>query len=88
MTPLADLSVFVDAIEFVIDDAGFVGRKTIEHLELSGAAIGIALAVAIPLGVVLGHVHRGSFVAINVGNIGRALPSLALIAFGLPFFGI
>ncbi|MGH3131177.1 MAG: ABC transporter permease, partial [Gaiellaceae bacterium] len=36
----------------------------------------------------LGHLHRGSFLAINVGNVGRALPSLALIAFGLPFFGI
>jgi osmoprotectant transport system permease protein len=86
--PVADVGIFIDAIEFVIDNAGFVGRKTVEHLELSGAAIGLSLLVAIPLGVVLGHMHRGSFLAISVGNIGRALPSLALIAFGLPFFGI
>lgn len=86
--PLADVGIFIDAIEFVIDNAGFVGRKTVEHLELSGAAIGVSLLVAIPLGVVLGHLHRGSFLAISVGNLGRALPSLALIAFGLPFFGI
>jgi osmoprotectant transport system permease protein len=86
--PLADVGIFIDAIEFVIDNAGFVGRKTVEHLELSGAAIGVSLLVAIPLGVVLGHLHRGAFLAISVGNLGRALPSLALIAFGLPFFGI
>ena len=49
---------------------------------------GVALLIALPLGVWLGHLHRGSFVAINVGNIGRALPSLAVIAFGLAFLGI
>jgi osmoprotectant transport system permease protein len=36
----------------------------------------------------LGHIHRGSFVAINLSNIGRALPSLAVIAIGLGIFGI
>ena len=40
-----------------------------------------------PLGVWLGHLHRGSFIAINVANIGRALPSLAVIAIGLSVFG-
>ena len=43
---------------------------------LSGAAMAVALVVALPLGVWLGHLHRGSFVAVNVANIGRALPSL------------
>ena len=89
MTPVvAQLEVFGDAIRFVWDNASFVGEKTVEHLVLSGAAIGVSLLIAIPLGVWLGHLHRGSFLAITVGNLGRALPSLALIAFGLPFFGI
>ena len=88
MIPAAQVDVFIDAIEFVIDNAGFVGEKTVEHLALSGAAIGVSLLLAVPLGVVLGHLHRGSFLAINVGNLGRALPSLAVIAFGLPIFGI
>ena len=88
MTVGAQAEVFIDAFEFVIDNADLVARKTVEHLELSGAAIGVSLAIAVPLGVWLGHVHRGSFLAINVGNLGRALPSLALLAFGLPLFGI
>jgi osmoprotectant transport system permease protein len=62
--------------------------KTYEHLQISGEAMGIALLMAIPLGVWLGHIHRGSFVAINLSNIGRALPSLAVIAIGLGIFGI
>ncbi len=89
MSPVvAQVEIFGDALRFVWDNAAFVGEKTVEHLVLSGAAIGISLLVAIPLGVWLGHLHRGSFLAITVGNLGRALPSLALIAFGLPFFGI
>ena len=36
----------------------------------------------------LGHIHRGSFVAINLGNIWRALPSLAVLAIGVAFLGI
>src|SRR5207237_835158 len=43
---------------------------------------------AIPLAVWLGHVHRGAFVAINISNVGRALPSLAVISIGLGFFGL
>lgn len=48
----------------------------------------IALAISIPLGVWLGHLHKGSFFAINVSNVGRALPSLAVISIGIAFLGI
>jgi osmoprotectant transport system permease protein len=74
---------FPDAIRFIGNHPHLLWHKSLEHLQLSGAALGIALLVALPLGVVLGHLHRGSFVAISVSNIGRALPSLVLIAFAL-----
>lgn len=79
---------FTDAFRFMGDHTHLLLVKTAEHLELSGAAIGIALVVALPLGVVLGHLHRGSFFAISVSNLGRALPSTVLIALGLSIFGI
>jgi osmoprotectant transport system permease protein len=79
---------FPDAIRFIGDNPGLLWDKSLEHLELAGAALGIALAIAMPLGVVLGHLHRGSFIAISVSNLGRALPSLVLIAFGILVFGI
>jgi osmoprotectant transport system permease protein len=80
--------LFLDGLEFVGENPGLIWDKTVEHLALSAASIGVALLLAIPLGVWLGHLHRGSFLAINAGNIGRALPSLAVIAFGLAIFGI
>jgi osmoprotectant transport system permease protein len=79
---------FVDAFRFMADNPGLLAHKTAQHLELSGAALGIALVLALPLGVWLGHLHRGSFVAISASNLGRALPSLVLIAFGLTVLGI
>ncbi len=81
------MSTFVDALRFIVDRRELMLDKTIEHLVLSGAAIGVALLIAVPLGVVLGHLHRGSFIAINLANVGRALPSLAVIAIGLGFLG-
>ena len=52
-----------------------------------GAALLVSIAIAVPLGVAL-HLHRGSFVAVNVANIGRALPTLVVIAVGFTFLGI
>jgi len=60
-----------------------IPTRVFEHLQLSGAAVAIAACLALPVGLYLGHTGRGGFVAINIANLGRALPSLALIALGL-----
>lgn len=57
-------------------------------LRITLIAMAISLVVALPLGIWLGHLHRGSFVAISLGNVWRALPSLAILAIGVAFLGI
>ncbi len=57
--------------------------RTLEHLEYSGLAIAVAVVIALPIALYLGHTGQGGFIAINVANIGRALPSFALLGFGL-----
>ena len=84
----ANLHTFVDAFRFIGDHPGFLLTKALEQLELSGAALGIALAIALPLGIVLGHFHRGSGLAIGASIVGRGLPSLVLIAAFLTILGI
>jgi osmoprotectant transport system permease protein len=80
---------FVDAFRFMADNPHLLfADKMIVHLRLSGFAIGVSLVIAIPLGVWLGHIHRGSFLAINSSNVLRALPSLATIAIGISVFGL
>jgi osmoprotectant transport system permease protein len=77
-----------DPFSFFIHNLSLFASKTAAHLELSFAAIGVAIVLAIPLGVWLGHLHRGSFLAITASNIGRALPSLAVISIGIGILGI
>jgi osmoprotectant transport system permease protein len=85
---VAALDVFVDSFRFIVDERELILEKTWEHIVLSGAALGLSIAIAVPLGIVLGHLHRGSFLAVNIANVGRALPTLVVIAVGFTFLGI
>ena len=82
------MSAFGDAFKFFFNNLSLMGEKTVSHLEVSFASIGVAILISIPFGVWLGHMHRFSFFAINVSNIGRALPSLAVISILIGFLGI
>jgi osmoprotectant transport system permease protein len=84
----ANLHTFVDAFTFIGTHTGFLATKAYEQLQLSGAALALALIVALPLGVTLGHLHRGANVAIGASIVGRALPSLVLIAAFLTLLGV
>ncbi|MBO0882532.1 MAG: ABC transporter permease, partial [Mycobacterium sp.] len=50
-----------------------------DHLELTVIAVAVAMAIAIPLGMWLGHIGRGGILAINITNVGRAIPTYALL---------
>jgi osmoprotectant transport system permease protein len=87
---------FGGAFRFIFHNgavAGNPGLPSLVHLSLETLKVGligvaISLVIAAPLGIWLGHIHRGSFFAINVGNVGRALPSLAVLAIGDAFLGL
>jgi osmoprotectant transport system permease protein len=61
-----------------------IATRLVEHLALSGTALALAGVLALPAGIRLGHTGRGAQMVINVLNVGRALPSLAILAFALP----
>ncbi len=87
---------FLNALKFIGHNGQIPGEPqlptlvhlTLKTLEVAGIGIAIAILIALPIGIWLGHIHRGSFVAINLGNIWRALPSLAVLAIGVAFLGI
>lgn len=58
------------------------------HIEVSALALAASLVLALPIGVVLGHRGKGEFLAVAIGNAGRAIPELALIAFMVAFVGV
>jgi len=84
---IAALDVFANSLDFMVDQRHLLLEKTWDHIVLSAAALAVSIAVGVPLGLLLGHLHRGSFVAVNVANVGRALPTLVVIAVGFIFIG-
>ena len=83
------MTLLVDVARWFADPARYQGAdavptRILEHIELSGLAVAVAVAIALPVGLALGHTGRFGFIAVTIANIGRALPSLALLAFALP----
>jgi osmoprotectant transport system permease protein len=78
----------LDGFPWITDHLSLVFDKTGVHLLIAAIALLIAIAIATPIGVWLGHIHRGSFAAINISNVGRALPSLAVIAIAIGVVGL
>jgi osmoprotectant transport system permease protein len=58
---------------------GFLARLS-EQLLLTFTALGLAMLVGLPIALWLGHLGRGGFLAINISNVGRAVPTFALLA--------
>ncbi|MEI2640645.1 MAG: ABC transporter permease [Microthrixaceae bacterium] len=76
-------------IEFLSTGSNWVGNtgiliRTANHLLISVLAVIIAAVIAMPPAMMLAHRRRGGFVAIAAANLGRAIPSLAILALALP----
>jgi osmoprotectant transport system permease protein len=67
---------------------GGIPHRTFEHLAMSGASVLTAALIALPVGIAIGHFGRGGILAINVSNIGRAVPSFAVLVIAVELFGI
>lgn len=79
------MEVLGKACGWLADGANWSGESGVwhrlaEHLLVSGIALGVACAVALPVGLWLGHVGRGGALAVNVSNVGRAVPVFAVLA--------
>lgn len=78
------MDVLTEAFRWLNDPLNWTGRQgvlalTRTHLEISAVAVAIALVVALPVGLWLGHRGRGATVGVVVANTTRALPTLALL---------
>jgi osmoprotectant transport system permease protein len=61
-----------------------IPTRVLEHVEISVVALVIAAAIGLPVGIWIGHTRRHVRFAINLANLGRAVPSLAAIAIIVP----
>jgi osmoprotectant transport system permease protein len=82
-----------DVWSWFTDSGQWSGRSGIpnrlfEHLKMSLVAVAIAIVVGLPIALWLGHKRRFGWLAINVSNVGRAVPSFAILVFGAQIWGI
>jgi osmoprotectant transport system permease protein len=78
-----------EAIAWLTDPATWQGQtgvpwRLVEHLAISAVSILAATVIGLPIGLWIGHTGRGANVVINLANIGRAVPSYAVIVIILP----
>lgn len=72
------------AWDYLTDGANWTGdggmaELLVEQLLLTVTALAIAVLIGLPLALWLGHLGRGGFLAINISNIGRAVPTFAVL---------
>ncbi len=65
-----------------------IPNRILEHVELSGLAVLIAAALAVPVGLFIGHTGRGAVATVAIGNLGRAVPSYAMLVIFVPILHI
>ena len=100
---LAFLGQLGDAVQFIFTKSEGPGGAQVggsqllpllrEHLAITAVAVGIATALALPIGAWLGHTKRGSFLVVSITSAGRAIPSIGVVflffaALGAGFFNI
>jgi osmoprotectant transport system permease protein len=79
------VNLFADTGRYLLDGDHWSGSdgivaRLLEQLLLTGTALLVALVLGLPLALWLGHRGRGGFLAINVSNVGRAVPTFAILA--------
>ena len=86
------MNVVNEVIAWLTDPAQWSGPdgipvRTLQHLWYSVLATVIAAAIALPIGIYIGHTGRGAVFAVNLTNLGRAIPSLGIIILMFTVFG-
>jgi osmoprotectant transport system permease protein len=87
------VSAFRDAWHWFFQSAQWSGVDSIptrlgQHLYYSGVALLLAVAIAVPLGLLIGHTNRGGFAVVNLANAARALPTVGVVLLVVTLAGI
>ena len=76
------LAWYTDPVNWTGNDA--IPLRLWQHLSLSAASLGAGIAIALPIGLYIGHTGRGARITVAITNIGRAVPSLGWLGIAFP----
>lgn len=83
------MGVIAEAFAWLADPANWTGvsgipNRMLEHVQISALTVLAASLVAVPIGLLIGHSGKGRFLVVTLSNVGRAIPSFAILALALP----
>jgi osmoprotectant transport system permease protein len=79
------VSIYSQVVEWFGDPAHWSGpdgvpTRVLEHIAISMTAVAIALLISLPIGMYIGHSRRFEFLVVSIANLGRAIPSFAILS--------
>jgi osmoprotectant transport system permease protein len=87
------MSTITSVLHWFADPAHWSGPdgipvRLVQHIQLSAESVAIGALLALPVGIVLGHYGRFGNLAINISNVGRAVPSFGILVIAFQVFGL
>ena len=87
MNFLQEALAFIFTAENWSGKAG-LGNRILEHLQYTAVAVAVSALIAIPIGLIIGHTRRGSFLVVTTVNALRALPTLGVLLLAVLLWGL
>lgn len=87
------MSTITEVFRWFLDPGHWSGTEGIpvrlaQHVQLSAESVTIGALLALPVGIALGHYGRFGNLAINISNVGRAVPSFGILVIAVQLFGL
>ena len=87
------MNFLTQALSYIFTAANWAGpsglaARIVEHLQYTVVAVGVSALIAIPIGLVIGHTGRGTFLVVTAVNALRALPTLGVLLLGVLLWGL
>ena len=74
--------------EFITLNRAELTFRIMQHIQLTGIALSIAVLIGVPLGIIISYIKPLNKPTLAVINLVQAIPSLAMLGFLVPFLGI
>ena len=75
-------------LEYVVQNKSQILSLLIAHIQLTCIAVGLAILIGVPLGLLISYVKKLNKAVLGIASIIQAIPSMALLGFAIPFLGI
>ncbi|MHB8589187.1 MAG: ABC transporter permease [Candidatus Dormibacteraceae bacterium] len=87
------MSILAQVVQWFFDPAHWHGSdgipiRLVQHVQLSAESVALGALIALPIGIGLGHLGLFGNLAIGVSNLGRAVPSFAILVIAFQVFGL